>query len=153
LEVSVSFTPRPLYLLENSPRYPLYRRLCGPQSRSGRRGEEKILDPTGTRTPTPRSSSPYPIAIPTEPSRLIWTLSLSLSLSLSIYIYIYIYISLSSLFNDAVSIQNIYFKMIGRWMNYKLRTKTEGRGSRIIQILTQHLPVGTEEKQENAQSC
>jgi hypothetical protein len=26
--------------------------------RSGRRGEEKILDPTETRTPTPRSSSP-----------------------------------------------------------------------------------------------
>jgi hypothetical protein len=35
-----------------SPRYPLDRRLSGPQSRSGRRGEEKILDPTGTRTPT-----------------------------------------------------------------------------------------------------
>jgi hypothetical protein len=28
----------------------------GPQSRSGGRGEEKILDRTGTRTPTPRSS-------------------------------------------------------------------------------------------------
>jgi hypothetical protein len=41
----VSFTPRPLY--------PFYRRLSGPQSRSGRRGEEKILDPTGTRTPDP----------------------------------------------------------------------------------------------------
>jgi hypothetical protein len=32
--------------------------LGGPQSRSGRRGEEKILDPTGTRTPTSWSSSP-----------------------------------------------------------------------------------------------
>jgi hypothetical protein len=40
-----------------SPRYPLDR-LGGPQSRSARRGEEKILDPTGTRTVTPRSSSP-----------------------------------------------------------------------------------------------
>jgi hypothetical protein len=49
----VSFTPRPLY-----PRYPLDRRLGGPQSQSGRSGEEKILDPIGTRTPTPRSSSP-----------------------------------------------------------------------------------------------
>jgi hypothetical protein len=39
-----------------SPRYPLDRKLDGPQSRSGRRREEKILDPTGTRTPTPRSS-------------------------------------------------------------------------------------------------
>jgi hypothetical protein len=49
----VSFTPLPLYPRGKSPRYPLDRRLDGPQSRSGRRGEEKILDPTGTRTPTP----------------------------------------------------------------------------------------------------
>jgi hypothetical protein len=40
------------------PPYPLDRRLGGPQSRSERRGEEKIPDPTGIRTPTPRSSSP-----------------------------------------------------------------------------------------------
>jgi hypothetical protein len=45
------------------PRYPLDRRLGGPQSRSGRFGEQKIIDPTGTRTPTPRSSSPYIVAI------------------------------------------------------------------------------------------
>jgi hypothetical protein len=32
-----------------SPRYPLDRRLGGPQSQSGRRGEEKNLDPTGAR--------------------------------------------------------------------------------------------------------
>jgi hypothetical protein len=50
--------PWPLYRRGKRPRYPLDRRLSGPQSRSGRRGEEKILDPTGTRTPTPRSSSP-----------------------------------------------------------------------------------------------
>jgi hypothetical protein len=42
---------------EKEPRYPFDRRLGGPQSRSGRSGEEKILDPTGTRTPIPRSSS------------------------------------------------------------------------------------------------
>jgi hypothetical protein len=30
---------------EESPRCPLYMRLGGPQSRSGRRGEEKILEP------------------------------------------------------------------------------------------------------------
>jgi hypothetical protein len=36
----------------------LDRRLGGPQSRFGRFGEEKILDPTETRNPTPRSSSP-----------------------------------------------------------------------------------------------
>jgi hypothetical protein len=40
-----------------SPRYPLDRRLGGPQSRPGRLEEEQILDPTGTRTPAPRSSS------------------------------------------------------------------------------------------------
>jgi hypothetical protein len=42
----------------NSPRYPLYRRLGGPQSRCGRRGEEKIFDPTVTRTPTPSVIQP-----------------------------------------------------------------------------------------------
>jgi hypothetical protein len=41
-----------------SPRYPLDWRMGGPQSWSGRRGEEKCIDPTGTRTATPRSSSP-----------------------------------------------------------------------------------------------
>jgi hypothetical protein len=41
-----------------SPRYPMDRRLGGPQSRSGQYGEVKILDPTGTRTPTSQSSSP-----------------------------------------------------------------------------------------------
>jgi hypothetical protein len=51
----VSLTPRPLYRRGKSPRYPLERRLGGPQNRAGRRGEEKILDPTGTRTPTPLS--------------------------------------------------------------------------------------------------
>jgi hypothetical protein len=42
---------------EKAARYPLDRRLGGPQSRSGRRGEEKSFDPTVTRTLTPRSSS------------------------------------------------------------------------------------------------
>jgi hypothetical protein len=54
----VSFTPRSLYT-----RYPLHRRMGGPQSRSGRRGEENILDTAETRTLTPRSSNPYPVAI------------------------------------------------------------------------------------------
>jgi hypothetical protein len=42
------------------PRYPLYKRLGEPQSRSGRHGEVKILDSTGTRTPT--SSVVQPVA-------------------------------------------------------------------------------------------
>jgi hypothetical protein len=53
----VSFTPRPLYPC-GEPRYLLDWRLGRPQSRSGRHGKEKILDPTSTRTTTPPSSSP-----------------------------------------------------------------------------------------------
>jgi hypothetical protein len=41
----VSFTPRPLYPQGKSPWYPLDRRLGGPQSRSGRDGEEKNSQP------------------------------------------------------------------------------------------------------------
>jgi hypothetical protein len=66
----VSFTPRPFYH-QGKPRYLLDRRLGWPQSRSGRRGAEKIRDPTGTRTPTPRSSSPYPVAIATALSTVL----------------------------------------------------------------------------------
>jgi hypothetical protein len=42
---SASFTPRPLYPGGKNPRYPLYRRLGGPQNRSG---NEKNLALTGT---------------------------------------------------------------------------------------------------------
>jgi hypothetical protein len=52
-----------------TPRYPLDR-LGGPQNRSGRRGEEKDRIPIGTGTPTPRPSSPYPVASPTALTRL-----------------------------------------------------------------------------------
>jgi hypothetical protein len=53
----VSFTPLLLYPRGKSLRYPLDRRLGGPQSRSGRHGEVIILASNGTRTPTPWSSS------------------------------------------------------------------------------------------------
>jgi hypothetical protein len=52
----VSVTLRPLYPRRNSFPYQLDRRLGGPQSQYGRRGEEKIIDFTGTRTPNPQSS-------------------------------------------------------------------------------------------------
>jgi hypothetical protein len=42
----------------------------GTQFRSGRLGEEKILDPNGTRTPTPQSSSPC-LAAATFPKSFI----------------------------------------------------------------------------------
>jgi hypothetical protein len=54
----VSFTPRSLYPRWKSSRNTLYMRLGAPQIRSGRRGEGKILDPSGFRTPIPQSSSP-----------------------------------------------------------------------------------------------
>jgi hypothetical protein len=41
----VSFMPLPLYPRGKSSRYPLGRRLGGPQSQPGRRGEDKILPP------------------------------------------------------------------------------------------------------------
>jgi hypothetical protein len=41
----VSFTPRPLYLQGESPWYPWNKRLGGPQSGSGRGGEEKNYQP------------------------------------------------------------------------------------------------------------
>jgi hypothetical protein len=49
-----SFTPRQLYSQENSPWYPLDRRLGGPQSRSGRDDEEKNSQPpTGIEPQNP----------------------------------------------------------------------------------------------------
>jgi hypothetical protein len=61
----VRFMPLPLYPWGKSPRYPLEMRLGEPQNRFGRRGEKKILAPTGTRTSTPRPSSPQSVTIPT----------------------------------------------------------------------------------------
>jgi hypothetical protein len=56
-----SFTLRLLYPRGSRPRYPLARRLGGPQSRSGRRGEEKNLALPGIET-----RAVQPVAIPTE---------------------------------------------------------------------------------------
>jgi hypothetical protein len=52
MESVVSFTPRQLYPQGKNPWYPLDRRLGGPQSRSGRGGEEKNSKPLpGLETP------------------------------------------------------------------------------------------------------
>jgi hypothetical protein len=55
----VSFTARPLYLHGRSRRYPLDRRLGGPQSRSGRCGIEKTLFPLPGIEARPSSPSLY----------------------------------------------------------------------------------------------
>jgi hypothetical protein len=67
----VRFTPRPLYHRRMNPHYPLDRRLGGPQGQFGRRGEEKIINLTGVRTPILRPSSLYTVAIPIALSRLL----------------------------------------------------------------------------------
>jgi hypothetical protein len=84
-----SFTPQSLYPRGKSPWYPLERRLGGPHSRSGSCGEETILDPTGTRTPNPWSSSPQPVAIPTGLSRLPVLEKSSLKSIVDFTIYVY----------------------------------------------------------------
>jgi hypothetical protein len=58
--IVVSFTPRPLYLKGESPRYPLGRRLGVPHSRYGR-CEEKNLSPAGNRSP---AVQPVAVVIP-----------------------------------------------------------------------------------------
>jgi hypothetical protein len=50
--------PHPLYPRKKCPWYPLDRRLDGPQRCSGRRGEVKILDPTGTQNSDPSVDQP-----------------------------------------------------------------------------------------------
>jgi hypothetical protein len=71
----VSFTLLPLYPRGKSHLYLLGRRLCGPQGRSGRCGEAKILDPSWIRTLARRLSIPQPVAVPTELTRLMPTRS------------------------------------------------------------------------------
>jgi hypothetical protein len=77
-------TPRaPAALPSGMTRYPLYRRLGGPQGRSGR--VRKISPPTGIRSPDPPARR---VAIPTELCRernaYINTGNLSISLRLSV---------------------------------------------------------------------
>jgi hypothetical protein len=64
LSLVVSFTFRSLYTM-----YLLHRRLGGSQSRSGRYGVEKNLLPLPRIDP--RLSIPLPVAIPTEPPRIV----------------------------------------------------------------------------------
>jgi hypothetical protein len=75
----VSFTPRPLYPREKRRRYPLNRRrLDRPQNRSGRRGEEKILDTTWDSNSDP--AVVQPVAIPAS-TNLVSGLNLNIHLN------------------------------------------------------------------------
>jgi hypothetical protein len=101
----------PLYPRGKWPRYPMDRRLGGPQSRSARYGEGKILDPTGARTPVPRSSNPELIAIPTALSRLC---------NRTIFDLIYLVCIISELRKDYSAIQTLTPKKI-----FQIATVTE----------------------------
>jgi hypothetical protein len=63
---TTSFTPRPLYPQGKGPQWPLNRRLGGPQSWSGRGGEEIISCPFRKWKPgrPARSPSLYPLSYP-----------------------------------------------------------------------------------------
>jgi hypothetical protein len=64
--------PQPIYSRGRIPQYPLDRRLGGPKSQSGRYGEVKILDLTGTRTPTlSRPARSQTLYIPSAIYRLV----------------------------------------------------------------------------------
>jgi hypothetical protein len=58
-EVSGQLTLRPLYPRRMSPQYSLERRLCSPQSRSGRRGKERNLLPCQESNPGRPVSHPW----------------------------------------------------------------------------------------------
>jgi hypothetical protein len=64
MEINGQLHVMPHYSRGKRPMHPLDRRLGGPQSQYGRFGEMKILDSTGTRTPTS-------VAIPTELPQLL----------------------------------------------------------------------------------
>jgi hypothetical protein len=67
----VSFTTWQLYPRRKNPQYPLDRRLGGPQSRSGRRGEKKILTLPGLELRTLGRPARNPVAVSNALSRLL----------------------------------------------------------------------------------
>jgi hypothetical protein len=76
MEVSgQSLTLRPLYPQGKSPLCPSDRRLGGPQSRSGRGGEEKNSQPPPETEPyNPDRPTRSPVTTPTELSRMLGVL-------------------------------------------------------------------------------
>jgi hypothetical protein len=69
----VSFTPRPLYNRGNSHRRPLDRRLGGPQSQSGRGGEEKKFLPRLYRVSNHGHPGRSPVTLLTELPDVMFT--------------------------------------------------------------------------------
>jgi hypothetical protein len=72
------FTPRPRNPPGKSPRYPLDRRLVGPQSRYGHGGEEKTYHRHPCREQNPGRPAPSLVSIPTKLPRLRMSFSMLL---------------------------------------------------------------------------
>jgi hypothetical protein len=81
----VSFIPRSLHPPGKRLRYPLDRRLSGPQNRSARYGEDKNLIPAGNRNPGRPTRSPSLHRL-SYPDSLYFLFSLILSLLLTLLI-------------------------------------------------------------------
>jgi hypothetical protein len=81
-----NITPLPLYVLGKSPQYPLIRRLGGPQSRSGRCGEEKNPALSGIES---GSSSPtlYRLSYPESWGRKCSACYFLVSVALFMFMY------------------------------------------------------------------
>jgi hypothetical protein len=100
----VSFTPRPLYPQGKSSRYPLDRRLGGPQSRFGQGVEEKNFQPPpGIEPYNPDRPVRSLVVIPTKLSRLWFYVILNYSLT-----YLLTYLLTHSLTHSMV--QDIIWK-------------------------------------------
>jgi hypothetical protein len=67
----LSFTPRPLFSRSQNPRYPLDRRLGGPQSRSGRGDEERKSHNYPRRESNPDRPARSIVSVLTELFRLL----------------------------------------------------------------------------------
>jgi hypothetical protein len=151
----VSLSPLPLYPREKSSRYPLHRRLGGPESRSGCYGEEKnLLPPTGIEPQFPDRPAGSLVTVPTEfrPFRLTqakWGCTL-LDFSTAdtrtwrwAYRHaptrhIHTYTLLSALFYEPFSIQNTR-----RRRAWRVGNPLEGSGPGLIEVFVPALG-GTE---------
>jgi hypothetical protein len=138
LHISPALPPR------KSPRYPLDRRFSGPENLSERRGEDKILAPIETRTPTlgrpTHSQSLYRLATTII---IVWTKLVSYNLN-----FILLYIAGGTCWIEYVTLVSslVYLKLctyIQRVFQSKITLNGSAYCTRyIIYITTKHSSAG-----------